>query len=405
MKLMRGLVWLALVFCIGILIASLPGYWARVNALELSPEFSSIQLAAAWAGALLSVGCAALCLALGALLLVKKPGDPMAVFVALYLFMYGILLAGPEESLFEFWFPQSGSLGTALQSILFPIPTYILFLVFPNGRFVPRWSRWSIVAVVGLMLYALVAIRDTDELSRLNTTAAQLVSAAIGLLLLFALGTQVYRYRQVSNPIERQQTKWVLYSFLLSYAVLGLVSIPYYYVLNQPPGTPEPWWLPLGSLLWWLSLTIQPLAFTLAILRARLWDIDLIIHRTVSYALLTLTLAFVYFASIIVLQRLFSFATGAAQNELVTVLSTLAIAALFVPLRNRIQELIDRRFSRKRYDAQRVLEEFAIAARDETDLDKLSARLTSVVGETMQPRNMSLWLKREVSLRGSTRGH
>src|SRR5581483_4269991 len=122
-------------------------------------------------------------------------------------------------------------------------------------------------------------------------------------------------------------------------------------------------------------------------------DIDFLIRRTLTYSIVTALLLMVYFASVILLQQAVATVTGSQQNELVTVLSTLAIAALFVPLRNRIQNAIDRRFNRQRYDAQKVLNQFATTVRDETDLEKLTGSLIDVVNETMQPRSVSLWLK------------
>jgi hypothetical protein len=128
-------------------------------------------------------------------------------------------------------------------------------------------------------------------------------------------------------------------------------------------------------------------------MRYRLWDIDLVIRRTLQYSLLSGLLALTYFGLVIVLQSIFT-AFGGQRSELVTVLSTLAIAALFLPLRRRVQDFIDKRFYRQKYDAQKVLAEFAATCRDETDLDKLTARLVEVVQETMQPERVSLWLKK-----------
>jgi hypothetical protein len=138
---------------------------------------------------------------------------------------------------------------------------------------------------------------------------------------------------------------------------------------------------------------IIPAAITISILRYRLWDIDVIIRRTLIYAALTALLALAYFGSIVVLQNIFGVLTGQRQSSLVTVLSTLVIAALFVPLRARVQSVIDRRFFRRKYDAARTLAAFGASLRDETNLDELAIHLAHVVDETMRPASVGLWLR------------
>ena len=139
----------------------------------------------------------------------------------------------------------------------------------------------------------------------------------------------------------------------------------------------------------------MPVVIGVAVFKYRLYDIDVVIRKTLVYSALTALLALVYFGSVIVMQRLVGAVTGIEQSTLAVVVSTLVIAALFTPLRRRIQDAIDRRFYRKKYDAQQVLAQFAVTARDETDMNALTAELARVVQETMAPNRVSVWLRRK----------
>jgi hypothetical protein len=197
----------------------------------------------------------------------------------------------------------------------------------------------------------------------------------------------ILRYRR-SNLHERQQIKWVVWSFAiltLAAVFVALVSLTNY-VTDPSSGD-------ASGMVFFTAIFIVILSLGISILRYHLFDIDLIIRRTVTYTLVTALLLIIFFGSVVLLQQLFSAFTGARQNDLVTVLSTLAIAALFTPLRSRIQSIIDRRFYRKKYDAQQILSDFAKTVRDETDLERLTGRLIQVVDETMQPRSVSVWLR------------
>ncbi len=262
---------------------------------------------------------------------------------------------------------------------------FILFYVFPDGRFVPRWTRWMPLAWLGATLPSWLISYDVLQSP---------LGLWIGMgLVMTTIGSQVYRYGWRSTPLQRQQTKWVV--AVLAGTFLFLIAMAPG-IFKPPPENalgPTLQWALFGGALFRLSFLLIPAAMIIAILRYRLWDIDLLIRRTLQYSLLSGLLALVYFGLIIVLQSLFTAITGQQQNEFVTVLSTLAIAALFLPLRRRVQDFIDRRFYRKKYDAAKVIAEFAAICRDETDLEKLTARLVEVVQETMQPESVSLWLK------------
>ena len=274
--------------------------------------------------------------------------------------------------------PILDAIGILVWLAFFP-----LLYLFPDGRFVPHWTRWLLPVWLGINI--------AFVLKWLPEGAAY---AAIPLYLAIGIGSQGYRYFRRSGAVQRQQTKWVL-------AALALVVLTgVFAIVNLAVSRPDSqlavgdfWVATIAATLFSLSLAALPISIGIAILRYRLWDIDVIIRKTLVYAVLTALLALVYFGGVIVLQRLFGALTGVEQSPLAVVVSTLAIAALFTPLRRRIQDGIDRRFYRKKYDAQQVLAQFALTARDETDLDALTGELARVVQDTMQPERVSVWLR------------
>jgi len=327
-------------------------------------------------------------MAAGALLFWRRSDDRIALFMSLWFALFGVTLApllDPLIRAYPMWqlpvrFLQGASLGC------FPILTYI----FPDGRFVPRWTRALTIAWI-----AWIVISPFTPFVVANFAGASalwfgvLIPAGMGIGIL----AQVYRYRRVSSRVERQQTKWVLFGFgvvavsLVLYSLLPLV-IP----SVAEPGLARVLYLNFSETFFLvIPFCLLPLFIGIAILRYHLWDVDVIIRRTLIYGALTTTLALVYIGSVVLLRYLLAPLTG--SSELAIVASTLAIAVLFSPVRRGIQTRIDKRFYRRKYDAAKVLAAFGTTARDETDLERLTAELLKVADETMQPAHVSLWLR------------
>jgi len=209
-------------------------------------------------------------------------------------------------------------------------------------------------------------------------------------LIFVAAASLVWRMRYAGG-VERQQIKWVAYAGALA----GGASPPTYTVLEA---VNLRWLQMVGHVPALVGIVGVPTAVGIAITRYRLYEIDILINRTLVYGLLTATLVALYFGVILVLQRLFVVLTG-EKSTLAVVASTLLIAALFTPFRRRIQRVVDRRFYRRKYDARKTLEAFSAHLRNDTDLETLSDELVGVVRETMQPAHVSLWLRLDTHLR------
>jgi hypothetical protein len=262
----------------------------------------------------------------------------------------------------------------------------LILFTFPDGRFVPRWG--AVVFAAWLILLAWFALAVPAG-SGPTAPALALLLACFGT----GIGGQVYRYFRVSDAVQRQQTKWVMAALALFF-IIAFVALA---TLNQNRAlfgaTAAGLAYYLASQFLYLNITILiPLAIGIAILRYHLWDIDLIIRRTLIYGALTGLIVLVYFGAVVTLQQIFRGLTGQG-DDLAIILSTLGSALLFIPLRNRVQRIIDHRFYRRKYNAARVLEAFGTTVRDEVDLGRLTEDLMSAVEETIQPESVSLWLR------------
>ena len=303
------------------------------------------------------------------------------------------------------WVPTVGLLGT------------YVFLLFPDGRLPSRrwrplaWLSGVVIASgsLGLMLSPGPLDMPRGIRNPFGLEAAPWVAVAayailplLPLCMLASALSLVMRYRRSRGDV-RQQIKWIAFA-------ASLVALTYLIAIVALFIHPSEIWFAAGLPLWLdlieyaalLSITSVPIAIGFAVLKYRLYDIDLIINRTLVYGSLTGALALVYFGGVTVTQALFRNITGQEQlPQLVIVASTLVIAALFNPLRRRIQSFIDRRFYRAKYDARKILEAFSVRLRDETDLEALNEDLVEVVRETMQPAHVSLWLRPEKALKGA----
>jgi uncharacterized membrane protein YhdT len=284
--------------------------------------------------------------------------------------------------------------------------TVFYILLFPTGRLPGRhwrWLGWLTVAfiVVGVILAAFSSGALLGMLGPIRnplgvegfTSVYKAVLFTMAPLLTLAAALAVFIRLRRALGVERQQIKWFTYA-----AVVSVIATILSYIIPGVIDTPL-WFDRAGYALNIATIPALPVAIGIAILRYRLYDIDVVISRTLVYGSLTAILVALYFGVIVVLQRVFVALTG-QQSTLAVMASTLLIAALFTPLRGRIQSFIDRRFYRKKYDARKTLEAFSATLGDETDLKALNDELVNVVRETMQPAHVSLWVRPETSSKG-----
>jgi len=328
----------------------------------------------------------------GAAIFWLRPHDRMALFTSIFLMTFG------ASNSFS---PAREYLSVVASApVAFVIPNFltgmlsfgllaVFFATFPDGQFAPRWMRW--IALEGFLL-SLAWNLFPAVVGDFSGPYANGVLVAVSVMFGGSLAGQVWRYRNYATPVQKQQTKWFVFGLALIVGFMMAPSIVLYGLNAADPKASVQIDLFVGIAN--IAFVLLPFSIAIAILRYRLWDIDILIHKTLQYALLTALLVLVYFGSIVLLQSIFHSFTG-GQSPAVIIISTLLIAALFAPLRRRIQDVIDRRFFRKKYDAQRVLAAFALTARDETDLDALTGELQRVVQETLQPEFVGVWLVKE----------
>lgn len=335
------------------------------------------------------------CFAIGALIFWRRSDDWMALLVSVFLLSFGPVAVDPTAAYTLISSQPAWSLPVRIVDIVGSVSPVLFFFLFPSGRFVPHWTRWLAVALI---------VNDVPDVlfPQLSSRSPSLETVSYLVFLggvVSMVWSQVHRFRRVSSPAQRQQTKWVVFGLTLGVAGTFPSQLP---VDLSLVGGDTPLTLLLLDAGFSLSLMLIPLSIGVAVLRSHLFDIDLLINRTLVYGSLTATLALVYFGGVTATQAIFRSLTGQSeQPQLAVVVSTLAIAALFNPLRRRIQSFIDRRFYRRKYDARKTLEEFSSKLREQTDLEALRGELVGVVTETMQPAHVSLWLRPDKAYKAS----
>src|SRR6266705_4917450 len=314
----------------------------------------------------------------------RRSDDWMALFASFFLMTFAITFSSDTLEATPYWLFQFVIFLGAVSILIF-------FYLFPTGRFVPRWTRWLSIGVI--LYWGFKYFWPPFPFNPYTNTI--FTNSAFFLFVGAMIIAQVYRYLRVSSSVQRQQTKWVVFG--VSIGIGGYLIFALLFALFFPSASQSPLATILLNTFNHLLLLLIPISIAFAILRSRLWDIDIIINRTLVYSSLTVILALIYFASVIALQSLLSIFTGqltsGTQIPVVIVASTLGIAALFQPLRRRLQTIIDRSFYRSRYDAARTLAAFSASLRNEVDLNQLREQLLAVVQETMQPAHVSLWLR------------
>jgi hypothetical protein len=445
-------------FGVGIFVARLPGHYAALQRVcsgpvcaygQLSPEavhsFQSLGLslgAYAILRASIIVLVALIWFVIASVLAVRKSDDWLALLVAVWFIFVGAATITGAFGLGSDATVEGHEVITRAVNYVAEFGTCLLvFALFPTRRVVPRAAFWLLV-VFGFFVAGPLPNGSSLTLPfRLATlaslTLAQLyhfwrmpgptqrrlprwitlgISVFIGLAMVFLIiaqvrasltslaalifyGTlagadaiQLSRYWRVSSPMQRQQTKWIAFGLAIFVGMAAVLLAP---VLFMPAlGHSGSFYQTIHTLVLIVASTLLPFAITFAILRYRLWDIDVLINRTLVYGSLTGLLVAIYAGLILGLESLAGAISRQFSQPIVIVVATLVIAALFQPLRYRIQNLIDRRFYRRKYDAEKTLAAFSATLGNEVDLEQIRDQLLMVVYETMQPEHASVWLRK-----------
>ena len=380
--LIQGVWMTVMVMMLVILVASIPGYLANLDrAAQVTPSAqmpAPLRVVLELIISFSSLSAVLVCWGLAGLLFWRKPADRIALFVSFYLLVYAIGIAGPLENFELLMFGTAFHISSRFHHLFFTMPTVWLLLLFPNGQLTPAWTRWLAVGV--LVWIPLIVFLPTNWWMDFDGVWLYIGGFLWLLTMGLAIYAQIYRYRRMSTLTERQQTKWVVSGFTFWMAAVVLLSIPYTLSLNLPPGQPTPWWMSVSSALWGLSLVILPVSLTIAVWRYRLWDIDVIINRTLVYGSLTAIVVGIYMLVVSSLGMLLH----VRGSLFISLLGTGLVALLLQPLRERLQRAVNRLMYGERDDPYAVLSRLAQRLEATLETDNLLDTIAETVAQALR---------------------
>lgn len=395
----RALWVVMLTVALGAYIALLPGRFGSLHSLVSVGEQAVLQLGLsanfyAWYHILFEVAFALGCTLVGILIFWRRSDDWVAMFMSFALVMYGARIGGFPIDAPRVVYPEARWLVDSLQALGVAF-SLLGFYLFPDGRFTPSWTKPLAVIWVAWAISWAVLPNSPINMLRWNeqpSTLSYLYLAQSGWYGSGALALLI-RYRRVATPTQRQQAKWVVSG--LVFVVLAYVALNLPYAVFEPLKGPGMVRLVYGLIhkpLLVLALLVMPACFAIAMLRYRLWDIDIVVSRTLVYGALTLMLAAIYFPSMLLLQQIFQVLVG-HRSPLAVIAATLGVAILFNPLRTRLNHFVDSRFFPERHDAAETLGLMGTALREEVDINRLTDQLETVIWNTLRPAHVLSWLR------------
>lgn len=391
--------WIFTSLSVFLFLAAIPAYFQKLNQICYQPSCLAIQLNLgraivlemaglnfqfyAWLIIAIHILVYLTNLVIGVFIFSRKSQDWLAVFISL------MMITSIQADLYRVIFIDYPplSLLAHLLVVVNSILLIVFFYIFPTGTFNPRWTvllaGFWILTVLANSTFPIFLLSSPGEPTDL--TVFYLIALVTSSMIVLS-----FRYRRVFNPNQKIQTKWVVLGIGLTWGGEVLFEIFHRFLpIFEQNAVMFLFWN-ITALVWTLIL---PVSILIAVLSSAFLDIDVLLRRTLSYSALTITLIGIYFALVMLLQTLFELATG-QRSSLISIISTLVIAALFTPLRKRIQSDMDRVFFRKTYDAGQAVDRFSTLVREDVDLEEVSMQLVVILRETLQPEFLSFWLCR-----------